>query len=131
MNAVPLLLMLPDGPAHAVPGSFERGQPCYERGGIILDIDVTIPPDLDGRWFWHGSCLYRRDRPGDCGIGIFTGTFPPPLCFEQARELERIRAELDAAPVKKMKTSKRTVPLPDVPIVAVPEPAYEQMEVAL
>jgi hypothetical protein len=134
MKAVPLKLLLPDGPAHLVPGSFEAGQPQYARDGIVLDVDVAIPPELDGRWFWHGSFLRLQTEPGECGLAIFTGTFPPPQCFEQARELERIRAELDAAPVRQAKAGKRTVAVrADVPIVAPPEPelAYELAQLAM
>jgi hypothetical protein len=134
MNAVPLELHLPDGPATPVEGSFLAGRPQYERDGIVLDVDVTIPPDLEtAGWFWHGSFLRLRVEPGACGVAIYTGAFGVQGTFENAREMERIRAELDAAPKKKIRAGYHVVTLPDVPIVAVPEPelAYEQMEIAL
>lgn len=133
MKAVPLQLLLPDGPVQLVPGSFEAGHPLYERDGKVLGVDVAIPPELDGRWFWHGSFLRLQTEPGECGVAICTVAFPPPQCFEQARELERFRAELDAAPVKQVKASKRTAARPDVPAVAAPEPelAYELAQLAM
>lgn len=99
MKIVPLTLSLPDGRATLIPGSLRKGQPRYERNGVELDLDVTIPADLEAAgWMWHGSVLYRRE-PGDDlrGVGVDTAAFPPPLCFEQAREIEWVRAELDAA----------------------------------
>lgn len=128
MRAIPLTFSLPDGPARLVPGSFEKGAPRYERDGQPIDVDVTIPSDLEASgWIWHGSFLRK---PGAVGIAICTATFPPPRCFDNARELDRLEAERDAAPKKqvKVKGRKRPITLPDLPIVAVPEPelAYEQ-----
>lgn len=97
MNAVPLLLLLPDGAARLIPGSFEHGQPRYERDGVALDVDVTLPPELEANWFWDGSFLRLRTEPGSCGVAIFTGTFGVPGVFDQAREQDRLRGELDAA----------------------------------
>jgi len=99
MKIVPLELSLPDGPATLKIGSLKKGEPQYERGGQLLDVDVTIPPDLVAAgWIWHGSMLYRRE-PGDelRGVGVDTKTFPPPQCFEQARAIDQMRAELDGA----------------------------------
>lgn len=105
MNAVPLFLSLPDGPAVLVPGSFERGQPRYQRDGQVLDVDVTIPPELEATgWIWHGSFLRK---PGAVGIAICTTTFPPPLCFDNARELDRLEAARDTAPQRQTKRRKR------------------------
>lgn len=98
MNAVPLQLLLPDGPATLVPGSFERGVPRYARDGQVLDIDVSIPPDLQARWFWHGSFLRLRVAADECGVAIYTGTFPPPLCFDNARVIAP--ASVEAAPIQ-------------------------------
>lgn len=97
MKAIPLQLHLPDGPAQFIPGSLLKGQPRYERDGVLLDVDVTIPPDLADRWFWQGSFLRLQTAPDECGVAIFTGTFPPPLCFDNAREIERFRVAHDAA----------------------------------
>jgi hypothetical protein len=133
MTAVPLVLLLPDGPATLVPGSHAANQPRYERDGVVLDVDVSIPSELDANWFWDGSFLRLRTAPDACGVAICTKTFGVPGVFDQAREIDRRAAEWDAAPKKqiKIKGSKARLRMPDVPIVAVPEPelAYEMAEV--
>lgn len=128
MKVIPLDLYLPDGVARLVPGSFEQGQPRYARDGVALDVDVTIPPDLEASgWIWQGSFLRK---PGPVGVAICTQTFGVPGVFENARELDRLERERGNAPKKAVKGRKRTITLPDIPIELVPEPelAYEQME---
>lgn len=137
---IPATLYLPDGPADLVPGSFEHGQPCYERDGQAIDVDVMIPDDLlAAGWYWSGSMLCNS-WSNETGICISTGTYPPPPvpssrgdCYTIAREYDRRRAELAAAPRKKVKIGKRAATLLDMPIVATPEPelAAEQLEMAL
>jgi len=127
MKIVPLELSLPDGPATLKIGSLKKGQPQYERDGQLLDVDVTIPDDLVAAgWIWHGSTLYRRE-PGDelRGVGVDTRTFPPPQCFEQARAINQMRAELDG--------SIRPAPAKQRQQHAVVEPAAvsEQLEMEL
>lgn len=90
MKVIPLELHLPDGPARLIPGSFEQGHPRYERDGVALDIDVTIPDDLAASgWIWQGSWLRK---PGPVGVTIDTKTFGLPGVFENARELDRLEA---------------------------------------
>lgn len=123
-KAIPLVLALPEGKAELIPGTFESGRPRYQREGVELDIDVTIPSDLPS-WYWQGSFLRLVTAPDACGVAIYTGTFGVPGVFTQARELDRLGAVQETAPKKKVKAGKRTV---TIPIEAVPEPelAYEQ-----
>jgi len=128
VKVIPLDLYLPDGVAQLVPGSFEAGAPRYARGGVVLDVDVVIPPDLAASgWIWHGSFLRKA---GPVGVAICTKTFGLPGVFENARELDRLEAEHENAPKKQVKVRghKRPITLPDMPIEAIPEPelAYEQ-----
>ena len=76
-----------------VPGSLQKGQPQYERDGRILDVDVTIPCDLEPHWFWQGSFLRLRTAPGECGAAICTKTFGLPGVFEQARIIRQSSVE--------------------------------------
>jgi L-rhamnose isomerase len=106
MSAIPLEIDLPGGPAQLVPGSYEAGRPRYERDGVEIDIDVTIPDDLVATgWCWHGSSLYQSaPAPGRISVGIHTGTNPPPGIFDIARHFDanraRAMAEWQAKPVQ-------------------------------
>lgn len=130
MTAVPLELLLPGGPATLVPGSFAANQPRYERDGVVLDVDVTVPPELDHNWFWDGSFLRLRTEPGACGVAICTKTLGVPGVFDRAREVDRIRAEMDAAArvvVIKQKRKRAAAPAP----LVVPVAAAEQLVMEL
>lgn len=67
-RAAPLTLYLPNGVV------VERN-----ADGGFDGVDVTIPDDLKGTWFWFGSFL------SDGQVGIFTGTFGISGAFAQAR----------------------------------------------
>jgi hypothetical protein len=98
--AYPLQLNLPQGDAHYA--GLINGQPRYELAGALLDVDVTIPPDIAGSWFWHGSFLRLSTAPGECGWSISTGTYPPPECFEIARR-QVLREHAQAATVVQLR----------------------------
>lgn len=145
-DCYPIEIALPDGKrAQYVAGS---RPPKYTVDGELTAIDVTIPDELEASgWYWSGSFLYQpwpeprtAEQGRGPGVAISTGTFGPPgypcdrqTCFDSAREMERLRVELAALPKKKIKASKKKIAIPDVPIVAVPEPELvaEQLELAL
>lgn len=123
-EAYPVELHLPAGRARLVPG-----MAVYLLDGVPVDVDVEVPEDLAENWFWWGSQLYRRTPPGECGISIATGTFPPPgiaaprgTCFDAAREIEATRARFEAArlaealkkPAKKPKARRVAKPVPEI-----------------
>lgn len=122
----PIALYLPGGViADYVP---ESDPPAYTVGGEPIAVDVLIPDDLArAGWFWFGSFLSKPYQNG-VGISISTATFPTPgwpcdrqTCFDAAREIERVRAEHEAArlarPVKPTKTKKAKA----APVVLVQE----------
>lgn len=85
-DAYPLTIALPEGKtAHLIPG---KRPPAYTIDGVVSNIDVTIPPDLRGRWYWHGSSLTL-----DEATAFDTAAYPPPGapyiplidCFAAAR----------------------------------------------
>jgi hypothetical protein len=92
----PLLLRLPTGNAHYA--GLISGRPRYELAGALLDVDVTIPPDLAGRWCWHGSFLRLVTAPGEPGWSISTGTFGVEGAFDIARRhVQREQAQAATA----------------------------------
>ena len=113
MNGCPLALYLPGGVIADYVS--ESDPPAYTVNGERIAVDVVIPPDLaQAGWIWHGSTL-TQPWPNGTSIGVGTATFPPPgwpsdrqTCFAAAREIERVRAEHEAArlakPVKPTKT---------------------------
>lgn len=87
MRGHPLILCLPGGKSAAlIAGSDPARYDGWEGS-------VEIPADLSA-WHWHGSFL------SDGEVAIFTGTHPPPDCFEQARIHERLRAAWEPHPVQ-------------------------------
>lgn len=148
-DGYPLVLALPNGVrAQLVIGSGKADAPRYEVDGAAIDVDVRIPADLTGRWFWHGSFLRMRTEPGKCGLSIDSGTYPPPdwpavrgSCFDAARRVEAASAaihadlaEVTSRRAKKTRRSARDVRelLREIPdrITAKPEPAL-QLEMEL
>jgi hypothetical protein len=87
--SAPSKLETPDGTAHAIIGSLQSGRACYTVNGEPVDIDVTIPDDLADTWFWFGSNLTLVTLPDRCGLSICANTYPPPRCFEIARDVTR------------------------------------------
>lgn len=88
----PLLLCLPTGDAHYA--GIIDGQPRYELDGVLLDVDVTIPLDIAGRWFWHGTFLRLVTAPDEPGWSISTGTFGVEEAFAIARrQVQREQAQ--------------------------------------
>jgi hypothetical protein len=69
-----------------VPGS---DPPRYTVDGAEIDVDVRIPDDLSG-WYWSGSFLCHDL------VWVAANHFGVPGVFEQARTIERVRAEREA-----------------------------------
>lgn len=112
--AYPLCLNLPHGDALLIPGSAERGQPQYERDGLPLVVDVTIPDDLAPLFYWWGSFLALTQG----SVMIATITYPPngedgrATCYDQARKYLERRAELRAARAAERPKKTKRPPLP-------------------
>jgi hypothetical protein len=87
--SAPSTLRTPHGTAHIVIGSLQSGRACYTVNGEPVDLDVTIPEDLAEDWFWSGPCLCLSLPPDRCGLSICANTYPPPRCFELARDVPR------------------------------------------
>jgi hypothetical protein len=92
----------PAGRAVLVIGStLGGGVPAYELPDtMVIPIDTRIPSDLQGRWYWMGPRLTLVVPPGACGISICACTFPPPLCYEQARQYEAAMGRVGTAVVQ-------------------------------
>jgi hypothetical protein len=92
--SAPSRLRTPHGEAHIVIGSLQAGKARYQVNGEPIDLDVTIPDDLAAYWYWFGPFLTRDTPPGTPGLSICANTYPPPRCFELAREwLRREQAQ--------------------------------------
>lgn len=90
----PMHLDLPDGRVTHVFGSARNGDDpqLYEYAdGRRVQIETRIPHDLEGRWFWLSP--YGLSNGGVCIAAV---SYPPPLCYEQAREIEREMERLEA-----------------------------------
>jgi hypothetical protein len=85
--SAPSTLRTPHGTAHIVIGSLAAGRPRYQVDGEPVDLNVTIPEDLADDWFWFGSCLVFDLPPDRCGLSICANSYPPPRCFERARDV--------------------------------------------
>lgn len=91
-SEAPVFLNLLKGRAVLVFGSGrDNNIPLYEYDdGERVAVDTRIPDDLAGRWIWMGPWL-------SCGgVAICTVSYPPPLCYDQARAHERAMERLDA-----------------------------------
>lgn len=92
--AYPLVLVLPNG----IRAEYHDG--AYWIDGEPTALDVAIPDELVAAgWYWHGSVLRQPAIDGDelRGIGICTSTFGVEGAFAAAREIQRVRAEREAA----------------------------------
>jgi hypothetical protein len=87
--SAPSTLRTPAGTAHAIIGSLQSGRARYTVNGEQVDIDTRIPEDLADTWFWFGSCLVFDLPPDRCGLSICANTYPPPRCFDLARDVLR------------------------------------------
>lgn len=92
----PGCLDTPWGRAELIPGSTLGGRmPAYELiddAHMIIPLDTRIPPDLEARWYWLPPLGLS-----DGAVCIAAVTFPPPLCYEQARAHERGMERLEGA----------------------------------
>jgi hypothetical protein len=87
--SAPSTLRMPHGTAHIVIGSLQAGRPRYQVNGEPVDLDTTIPDDLKDSFYWFGSNLTFVTPPDTCGLSICANTYPPPRCFEVARDALR------------------------------------------
>lgn len=86
--------------------------PRYAVDGVLVDIDVTIPPDLAAAgWFWFGATLTQTNGRG-VYVGVGSG---PPVCYEQARLIEqaavdRVARQARRVPVRPTTKATRAKP---------------------
>jgi hypothetical protein len=98
-DTYPLELCLPnEARAQLVPGSAKAGQPRYTLDGAPIEVDVRVPPDLAGRWYWSGTLLVEINADGDEQrlLLIDSGTFGVPGVFDAARKSEAAGARIKA-----------------------------------
>jgi hypothetical protein len=96
--SAPSTLRTPHGTAHIVIDSLAAGKPIYQVNGEPIDLDVTIPDDLAEHFYWFGPFLTRDTPPDKPGLSICANSYPPPRCFDIAREWLRREREPEVIP---------------------------------